>query len=305
MTRKTYNHSAYWYAYHNGWTYSEAQTYVGRYLDLHTYRARTRERLKGEWSEKDWFKRQNAPIELDSTFNPLLLCALAMVDIGLAVRNNVQKFADPVERDRMKRELVRDLRAFRRPFYYARETERRRTLALMRRKIVRRTVAAPMPTPEELLDAWNRRKESKEAMIHLGGLLDNLACYVDSCLKIDEYGNIVGRNSGIKGWLNECLPQLSPKYKTLMRYKALATRLRQATETKDPTPTSKLLKEPRSEIVTTLLADPKPVFSQLFNDVDRLISAEHVFLDAPKKIPLKPRSANRLSSEKRRERQRE
>ena len=40
MAKKTYTHSAYWYAYHCGWTYSEARTYAGKYLDMHTYRPR-------------------------------------------------------------------------------------------------------------------------------------------------------------------------------------------------------------------------------------------------------------------------
>jgi hypothetical protein len=250
---------------------------VGRYLDLHTYRARTRERLKGEWSEKDWFKRQNAPIELDSTFNPLLLCALAMVDIGLAVRNNVQTFADPVERDRMKRDLVRDLRAFRRPFYYARETERRHTLALMRRKIVRRTVAAPMPTPEELLDAWNRRKESKEAMIRFGGILQYLECYVDNCLRIDGDGRVVGRNHGIRGWIAENIPELLPKYKTLMRYKAMAIKLRQATDTRDPKPTNRLLRKPYHSVVNEILCDERLTFASIIDILDKHLSPDRIF----------------------------
>ena len=109
-------------------------------------------------------------------------------------------------------------------------------------------------------------------MIRLGGLLDDLACLVDSRLRFDEAGNVVGRNAGIRGWLAECLPELSPKYKTLMRYKAMAMRLRQATGTKDPTPTSALLDKPQCEIVQTLLADTKPAFSQLFEAVDRLVS---------------------------------
>ena len=282
MTKKTYTHSAYWYAYHCGWTYSEAKTYAGKYLDMHTYRQRIRERPDGRRDGRDWFKWRNAEKRFDSTFNPLLLCACAMVDVGVAMRDQIGKLADPQERDRMKRELVRDLRALRRPFYYARETERRRQLAEERRKIAQRTTTAPMPTPDALLAAWNARKDSREAMIRLGGLLDDLACHVDSRLRFDEAGNVVGRNAGIRGWLAECLPELSPKYKTLMRYKAMAMRLRQATETKDPTPTSALLDKPRCEIVETLLADPSPVFSQLFEAVDRLVSADCVFLDAPK-----------------------
>ena len=301
MGKRTYRHSAYWYAYHCGWTYSEARTYAGKYLDMHTYRPRirertggilnrertggmwNRERTAGRWDGKDWFKWRNAEKRFDSTFNPLLLCACAMVDVGVAMRERMRRFADPEERDRMKRELVRDLRALRRPFYYARETKRRRQLAEERRKIVQRTTTAPMPTPDALLAAWNARKDSREAMIRLGGLLDDLACHVDSRLRFDEAGNVVGRNAGIRGWLAECLPELSPKYKTLMRYKAMAMRLRQATDTQDPKPTSALLDEtPRHEVVLAILAEPTPVFSQVFTTLECIISPDTVFLDIGK-----------------------
>lgn len=265
MARKRYEHSAYWYIRHNGWTYSEASTFTGEYWDLHTYK----EKGSGE-------------VCLDSTFNPLIFSAAIIMDIGLALHREVKRLADPVARERMKREFVRDLRILRRPFYYERETRRRRELAAARRKITRRTTTAEMPTPEAILDAWNKRKESREAMIVLGGLLHDLECYVDNCLKIDEYGNVVGRNGGIRGWLRECLPELSAKYKTLMRYKALAVRLRQATETKDPKPTSALLAAPRGARVAALLSDPAPVFSHLFAELERQLSPETVFLDAPK-----------------------
>ena len=201
--RKKYHHSAYYYAYHYGWTYSEARTYTGKYLDMHTYRPRMRERPDGEWNSKDWFKYQSSPKEFDSTFNPLMLLACAAVDIGIAMRDTVSKLADPVERDRMKRELMRDLRRIRRPFYYAREVERRRELAIARRKINRRRTTSPMPTPEDLLKAWDERKTSREAMIRLGGMIHDLECYVDNYLKIDENGKVVGRNRGIRGWLRD------------------------------------------------------------------------------------------------------
>ena len=280
---REYGHSAYWYAYHYGWTYSEARTLTGQYLDFHTYRPRMRERLEGEWNSKDWFKWQSSEICLDSTFNPLFLCMCAMVDIGIAMRDTVDRLASPRERERMKRELMRSLRIARRPLYYARERERRRNLALERRKVLRRTTMAPMPTPEAILEAWNRRKVSREDMIRLGGMLHDLECYVDNCLRFDENGNVTGRNGGIRQWLKDRLPELSPKYKTLMRYKALARRLRQATGTKDPVPTCRLMEEPRCDVVAKLLADPEPVFSALFDAVDRLISADQVFMDAPKR----------------------
>ena len=303
MGERTYRHSAYWYAYHCGWTYSEARTYAGKYLDMHTYRPRIRERTggiwnrerpDGRWDGKDWFKWRNAEKRFDSTFNPLLLCACAMVDVGVAMRDQVGKFADPMERDRMKRELVRDLRALRRPFYYLREKERRRKLAAERRKIVRRMTTAPMPTPEAILSAWNERKASREAMIRLGGLLDDLSCHVDSCLRFDEDGTVIGRNGGIREWLSEHIPELSPKYKTLMRYKALATRLRQATGTHDPTPTSALLAEPRHEVVASLLSDTEPVFSRVFAALEHMISPDATFLDMPKATSPSPRRRGRM-----------
>ena len=283
MHRKKYEHSAYYYAYRYGWTYSEARTLAGKYLDQHTYRPRMRQRPDEEWSDKEWFKWRNSSKEIDSTFNPFLFAACAAVDIGIAMRETVRAIADPLERDRMKRELMRDLRRVRRPFYYAQEVERRRSLAIERRKIRRRRTTAPMPTPEVLLKAWNERKSSRKAMIILGGMMHDLECYVDNCLRFDEAGNVVGRNGGIRGWIAENVPELLPKYKTLMRYKALAVRIRQATETKDPKPTSRLLVKPLHSAVVTILAEEAPVFAHVFATVEHMLSPATVMLDAPKR----------------------
>ena len=282
MQRKKYEHSAYYYAYRYGWTYSEARTLAGKYLDQHTYRPRMRQRSDEEWSSKEWFKWRNASKEIDSTFNPILLAAFAAVDIGIAMRDTVRTITDPIERDRIKRELMRDLRRVRRPFYYAQEVDRRRSLAIERRKIRRRRTTAPMPTPEVLLKAWNDRKSSRKAMILLGGLIHDLECYVDNCLRFDEAGNVIGRNGGIRGWIAENVPELFPKYKTLMRYKALALRLRQATETKDPKPTAKLLEKPLHKVVKTIFSEEEPVFSRVFREVEHMLSPQTVLLDASK-----------------------
>ena len=252
---------------------------------MHTYRPRMRERPDGVFRGRDWLKWRNSAPCPDSTFDPLVFCACAMVDVGLAMRDGASKFADPAGRDRMKRELMRDLRRLRRPFYYERETERRRRLAAERRRVSRRATSAPMPTPEEVLAAWNARKESREAMVRLGGMLHDLECYVDNCLRFDESGGVAGRNGGIKGWLGERLPELLPKYKTLMRYKAMAARLRQATGTKDPKPTSALLEEtPRHGVVAKILEDPEPVFSRVFGALEHILSPEAVFLDPAKPL---------------------
>ena len=118
-------------------------------------------------------------------------------------------------------------------------------------------------------------------MIMLGGMIHDLECYVDNYLKINENGKVIGRNRGIRGWIANNVPELKGKYKTLMRYKALAVRLRQVTETKDPTPTSKLLKKPIDKKVETIL-EGEPVFSHLFGLLECMLAPEAVMLDLPK-----------------------
>ena len=124
--------------------------------------------------------------------------------------------------------------------YYGQENARRRMLAAERRKVAKRTTTNPCPTPEAFRKAFARVGESVEAKLLFGGMAHDLACYVDSCLRYDGAGNIVGRNGGIKAWLSGNVPELYPRYKTIMRYKALAMRLRQAMGVKDPEPTSAL-----------------------------------------------------------------
>ena len=283
MAETRYKHSAYWYAYHYGWTHSEAKTLAGQYLDFHTYRPRMKRRPDGEFRIEDWLEWRESPKVLDSKYNPLIHCAFIMADIGIAMRDKVAKLADPVERDRMKRELVQKLRRLRRPFYYARETERRRELAAARRKLSRRRTTAPMPTPDDIRAAWNARKSSREAMIRLGGMLHDLECYVDNCLKFDENGNVAGRNGGIRRWLKDNVSELPSKYKTLMRYKAMTIRVRQATATVDPIPTSALLDEkPRNKVLAAILDGADPVFSRVFGELEHALSPETVFLDKAK-----------------------
>ena len=125
--------------------------------------------------------------------------------------------------------------------YYARDNARRRLLAAERRKISRRTTLNPCPTPEEFRAAFSRVGESVEAKIRFGGLVHDLECHVDNCLRIDEHGEIIGRNGGVKAWIADNVPELYGRYKTIMRYKALAKRVRQAVCVEDPVPTDALL----------------------------------------------------------------
>ena len=128
--------------------------------------------------------------------------------------------------------------------YYARDNARRRALAAERRRIARRTTLNPRPTPEALRAAFAARGASPEAKVRLGGLLEDLECHVDNCLRFGPDGEILGRNGGVKAWLREHAPELSGRYKTLMRYKALAKRLRQAAGIADPVPASAVFDGP-------------------------------------------------------------
>ena len=129
----------------------------------------------------------------------------------------------------------------RRPRYYAAENERRRALAAERRKIRARATTNACPTREALLDAWNHRRDSHEAAIRFGSMLEDLECYLDNSLRRSEDGVIIGRNPGIKGWLCDYLPEIYEKYTTAMRYKAAAKKLKQVAELADPTPAAIVL----------------------------------------------------------------
>ena len=139
------------------------------------------------------------------------------------------------------RRVARLKAAERRPRYYEAENERRRALAAERRKIRARATTNACPTREAILEAWNRRKESHEAAIRFGSMLEDLECYLDNSLRRSEDGVIIGRNPGIKGWLCDNLPEIYEKYTTAMRYKAAAKKLKQVVELADPTPADVVL----------------------------------------------------------------
>ena len=128
-----------------------------------------------------------------------------------------------------------------RPDHYEVEKARRRAMAEERRRITRRVTTSPCPTKEEILDAWRHVRDSKESLVRFGSLMQDLECYVDNSLRFDDYGRIVGRNAGVKGWLRENLPELAEHYCSVIRYKAAAKKLRQIVGLSDPTPVAAIL----------------------------------------------------------------
>ncbi len=281
-------HSAYWYAKKYGIYHSDKTTYTGRYLDfIPVYHAfgDAIERRVGRGS-----------------FDPMTFAFYAALDLGTLMAREMKRLMDPVERQKRKEQIQTQLRRIQRPVYYAPEKRMRQELAIERRKIRRRSTTAPMPTPADVRAAWEARKESKERMILLGGMLHDLECYVDRRLFFDDAGNIVCRAGGIRGWLREHLPDLAPHYKTLMRYKAMAIKLRQATGLHDPVPTSALLAvgvsadSPRNEnlcrkeigrvslrrgvVMEAILVGQKNTFTSIVRVLDDELSPKRVFREA-------------------------
>ena len=74
-------------------------------------------------------------------------------------------------------------------------------------------------------------------------MVHDLECYVDNSLLRDEDGAIVGRRGGVKAWLQENIPALYVRYTTVMRYKAMAKKLRQVVGLADPVPAEAILAE--------------------------------------------------------------
>ena len=143
----------------------------------------------------------------------------------------------------MRRRIDLHLHRLRRPSYY--ETERVRRLGLTedRRRIRRRTTLNPRPAAEQLREAFLHARDSVENMVRLGSLMEDLECYIDNSLVFGEDGKIIARKGGIKRYIQSEIPDLYGSYKTLMRYKALARRFRQAVGISDPVPAASVLPE--------------------------------------------------------------
>ena len=140
------------------------------------------------------------------------------------------------------RTLDAHIRRLRRPTYYETERARRMELADERRRIRRRSTTNACPTPDMLRAAFKMARSSTTGMIRFGSMLEDLECYVDnSVVWSEEEGRIVGRRGGIRQWLRENASDLSERYKTVMKYKALAKKFRQAVGVSDPVPATAVL----------------------------------------------------------------
>ena len=157
---------------------------------------------------------------------------------------------------------------FNRAKYYPLENEKRRYLRARAKEIAlekaksslkaygvshgqmirKRRSLNPIPTAEQIEMQWRVTRENRTPIekARLGAMLAALEGTVDNALLRDDFGNIIGRNPGLRGWLKEHCPHLSPHYKTLMRYKALADKMQEVYGLDDPLPATLLL--PRQEV---------------------------------------------------------
>jgi hypothetical protein len=71
--------------------------------------------------------------------------------------------------------------------------------------------------------------------------MEDLECYIDNSLVFGEGGKIIARKGGIRRYIQSEIPDLYKSYKTLMRYKALARKFRQAVGISDPVPAASVL----------------------------------------------------------------
>ena len=186
------------------------------------------------------------------------------------------------------KETSRHLRRLRRPTYYEQERAKRLAWAEERRKITKRTTHHACPTVQKLTEAFRAARQSPANMIRLGSLLEDLECYVNNKpYWSSETRQIVGRHGGIRQWLRENAPELSERYKTLMRYKALSKKFRQAVGIADPISASDVL--PQDADV-------------LSKDTDVLPEASGVLPEAKNVPPEKNENIRRTNSHERAER---
>lgn len=116
------------------------------------------------------------------------------------------------------------------------EIQHREYLKHERRKIRHHRTINHEPTPEEVMERWQNVKRSYEDMLRFGSILCDLEAYVDNSIIKNEKGDIVGRQSGIKGWLRMHCPDIERHYSRAMRFKALTIRFRQILKIYEPYP---------------------------------------------------------------------
>lgn len=197
------------------------------------------------YEEPDWRERAAAPDMFEAYNNKYFVAPL--VAASMLVTLPLAGTADAVYE--MFRLFAAIAIKMRRPSYYNDEAKRRAERLARQRsnahRIRHRSSWLLPPSPCELLKAWEKahhRGAVKEKM-RLGAMMAVIEAAVDNGLLRNLDGEIVGRKSGVKGWLMQHCGALAPHYSTLMRFKAAADKLAIASGLSDPCPEEILLPE--------------------------------------------------------------
>ena len=147
---------------------------------------------------------------VDASFAPVVGAGLLMIAAA-------QDGLDAIKSALGRKERM--LKTERRRKYYAADAERRARQREML-NAARPPVTCACPTPQQLNEAYVRRRESDEAKERFGELMIDLEEHVRREFKIA--GNkFVGSSGGVKDWLKENCPTLAAHYATCQRYKRL------------------------------------------------------------------------------------
>jgi len=125
---------------------------------------------------------------------------------------------DAVKKRMGKRERMETL-AKRRAYYAAEaavRAERREQI-----RAARPEPANAFPTPDALVEAYQRRRESEEWQLRFGTLMIDLEEHVRRTYEI-SVNRFTGSSGGVKDWLKKKCPLLAKHYSTCQRYKRLA-----------------------------------------------------------------------------------
>jgi hypothetical protein len=128
------------------------------------------------------------------------------------------------------------------------------------------------PTGDAVREQYEkaRGRGRVEEKIKLGSMLLDAEATTDSSLVRDEYGEIVGRNAGLRGWIIDNCPELLRHYAALTGYRRLAWEMRESEDLFDPIPASVLL-EPEPEVEAKVPPGRRAKIAPARENVGRLL----------------------------------
>ncbi len=217
------------------------------------------EKAASLFEEPDWRERAASPNMIEAYYNKCFVAPF--VAASMLITLPLAGTMDAVyELFRLFASLAIKMR---RPSYYNAEAKRRAERLARQRsnahRIRHRSSWLLPPSPCELVEAWEKahHRGAVKEKLRLGAMMSVIEAAVDNGLLRNLDGEIVGRKSGVKGWLMHNCSILAPHYSTLMRYKAAADKLAIASGLSDPCPEEILLTGNEKNVDTAITVGTK------------------------------------------------